>query len=359
MDPNRSMVQPGSFKSVTRSLHALLDCLREQKRLLTTGEVFGDDIIWTILVNAEPKDAARCRTLNKKWCIMFKSRQFIIKNYQANAKRQSDVIVGVGYPPGSLNSQWFCRVDGEQWKGVTEAGLNSRLMVWNPLTQHSMWIEDMAWNRRELLVSVEAFGYMKDGLEYRVVNVWRRHFGYGAFFWSVYDSKVENWTLERTYNTDIPKLGPHSIVSDGVVFWIGWDRLNFVVPKCIVSFNFRFMEFHHGEIPIKEPTENNALTKFNGGVGFITYRDIGLAHEVVVWSVYREGHDTLMWEKNASSGAANNNERCDLFVFILKHMRGTMEQLYHNHWDEDVQVKTITLHSDGLYPVRKEPPYIA
>ncbi|MED6115131.1 hypothetical protein PIB30_087294 [Stylosanthes scabra] len=238
------------------------------------GEVFGDDIIWTILVNAEPRDAARCRTLNKKWCSMLKSRQFIIENYQANAKRQSDVIVGVGYPSGSLNSQWFCRVDSEAMEGVpfnipqgispfghytmicsdhgnlclrvTEAGVNSRLMVWNPLTQHSMWIEDMAWNRRELPISVEAFGYMKDGLEYRVVNVWRRHFGYGAFFWSVYDFEVENWTLERTYNTDIPKLGPHSIVSDSVVFWIGWDGLDFAVPKCIVSFNLMFMEFRHG-----------------------------------------------------------------------------------------------------------------
>ncbi|MED6209831.1 hypothetical protein PIB30_058474 [Stylosanthes scabra] len=324
MDPNESRVQPESLKSVTRFLQALLDRLREQKRLLTTREVFGDDIIWTILVNAEPRDATRCRTLNKKWCSMLKSRQFIIENYQANAKRQGDVIVGVGYPLGSLNSQWFCRVDSEAREGVP----------FN-IPQGISPFEDVAWNRRELPVSVEAFGYLKDGLDYRIFNVWRRSF-------------------------DIPKLGPHSIISDGVVFWIGWDEFDFTFSKCIVSFNLRFMQFHHGEIPIEAPTENNALTKFNGGVGFITYRDIGLAHFAIPHtpSLLIRSSIVSVLDCKASSRAANNNERCDIFVFILKHMRGNMEQLYHNHWDEDFQVKTITLHSDGLYPVRKEPPYI-
>ncbi|MED6122464.1 hypothetical protein PIB30_040108 [Stylosanthes scabra] len=328
---------------------------------------------------------------------MLKSQLFITENYEANSKRQSDVIVGVGYPPANLNSQWFFKVDMQSREGfpfdiprgispfghytmigvnhgnlclrVTEAGLNSRLM-------------DKAWKHREYPVSIEAFGYLRDGLNYHILNVWRSSYGQGALSWPIYDSEVEDWSLARTYNTDVPKLGPQSVVSNVVVFWIGWDGVDYAVPKCIVSFNLRDMQFYHGQIPIEAPSEKNALTNFKGGVAFITYRDVGFSQEVVVRNMFRKGIDSFVWERmfticdfripftpsvlihssiifvlecGASSGAENNTERTDVYVFILKHRKAEMDMFYHNYWEEDVQIKTITLHSDGLYSVRKDP----
>ncbi|MED6135862.1 hypothetical protein PIB30_050631 [Stylosanthes scabra] len=351
MEPNRSNPRQPSLLRLKRSLKKLIEDLREQKRLLITKEVFGDDILWNVFVNADPKLAARCRILGG--CIGLTLR-----------RKSSD--------------------HGNICLRVTENGLNSRIMVWNPLTRDYMWIHDDPWARRDFPVNVMAYGYLKDGLEYHIVNFLRRTFDHGSLFWSVHDSEVEKWTLERSYNTEIRKLGPQSVVSDNIVFWIARDGLCSGVPTYIVTFNLRWMEFHHGDIPVEAPTENNALTKFMGGVAFLTYRDIGHSREVVVWSVYREGHDTLMWEKfftisdfaiihtpsllfrssiisvldhKSSYGPANNNQRSDLFLYILRHMRGAAELFYHNFWEEDVQLKTVTLHSDGLYPVRKDPPY--
>ncbi|MED6204011.1 hypothetical protein PIB30_005016 [Stylosanthes scabra] len=383
MHPNKSNAPVPTLKSLTMSLRTLIHELREEKRLLLTREAFPDDFLWMIFVNAEPKLAARCKTLNKKWCSMLNSQLFITENYKANTTRQKDVIVGVGYSPADLKSQWFCKVDTQSNEGsnfeiprditpfghytmigtdhgniclrVSEAGVQSRLMVWNPLTHDFKWIHDDAWKYRDFCISTQAFGYLRDSLQYRIVHVFRRTFGQRSLSWSVYDSEFEVWSLEGTYNADIPKLGPQSIVSD---------------------------QFYHAEIPIEAPTKNNALANFNGGVGFLTYRDVGFQREVVVWNMYREGHDELMWERmftisdfaiphtpslltgssiiyvlncGASSGAANNTERTDVYVCILKHMKGEMYLIYHNYWEDDVQVKSITLHSDGLYLVRKLP----
>ncbi|MED6147666.1 hypothetical protein PIB30_045889 [Stylosanthes scabra] len=314
---------------------------------------------------------------------MLKSRKFIIENYHANAKRQADAIVGVGFFPPSFNSQWLYRIDtqaqgsvpfdiprmispfgqytvigsdhGNICLRVTENGLNSRIMVWNPLTRDYMWIHDDPWARRDFPVNVMAYGYLKDGLDYRIVNVWRRTFGHGSLFWSVYDSEVEKWTLERSYNTEIQKIGPQSVVSDGIVFWIAWDGLRSGVPTCIVTFNLRWMEFHHGDIPVEASTENNALKK--SWVELPSSHIVTSAIPVRSWCGAFIMRGTIRLYCKSSYGPANNNQRSDLFLYILRHMRGAAELFYHNFWEEDVQLKTVTLHSDGLYPVRKDPPY--
>ncbi|MED6207131.1 hypothetical protein PIB30_033047 [Stylosanthes scabra] len=138
------------------------------------------------------------------------------------------------------------------------------------------------------------------------------------------------------------------------------------------------MDFWEGAIPAEVIAENNALAKFNNGVGFINYSEAEFSREVVVWEMYREGHDDLIWEKmftvrgfalpfslsilvdssilsilecKHSFGPSNNTERTDVYISKGRDSNKVMDFFYHSHWDEDVQVKTVTLHLEGLYPV--------
>ncbi|MED6107640.1 hypothetical protein PIB30_015813 [Stylosanthes scabra] len=135
MHPNKSNTPPASLKSLKMSLRALIHELREKKRLLLTKEALPNDVLWMIFVNAEPKLTARCRTFNKKWCSMLNSQLFIAENYKANTTRQKDVIVGIGYSPADLKSQWFCRLTPSLNAKLNEAdkpsiSLNLRCATW-------------------------------------------------------------------------------------------------------------------------------------------------------------------------------------------------------------------------------------
>ncbi|MED6125247.1 hypothetical protein PIB30_066841 [Stylosanthes scabra] len=375
---------------------------------------FGDDFLWMIFVNAEPKLAAKCRCLSKKWCSLLTSHRFLREKYKAISRRNRDIIVGVGYPPSDLNATWFLRVDpriGEQIHfriptvinvfghytligsdhgnlciRVTESGLNSRILIWNPLTEDTAWVRDEAWRHRDLPMSVDGFGYLSDTTDYRIIHVWKASHTQRYMGWCVYKSKMKAWSKDMTFISEVEKLGPQSVVCNGIVFWIGWEGFDFSQPNCIVSFNFKQLEFCQEPIPPTVSAPHNSLAKINGGVAFMTYREIPFSCEVVVWDMYREDNDSLVWQRKfkvkdvpmpytpsilldgtivsilecrVSSGAANNAEKMDLYIFKMVHKSSEMKLIYHNHWEEEVSVKSITLHSEGLYPVQYQTPSIA
>ncbi|RYQ95416.1 uncharacterized protein LOC107611251 [Arachis ipaensis] len=175
-----------------------------------------DDLLWKILVKTDPKTAGRCRTLNKAWRYKLSTTLFVKMNYQENKNRSTTLIIGVGYPPTNDNSQWLLRTNPQNGKQVQlnlpvninhfgfysmigsnngnlcirffQDGLNSMLLIWNPLTRNVNYVSDEAKKHCCHAVSLYAFGYLFDTIEYRILHVYKRHFSHKSMSWTLYNS---------------------------------------------------------------------------------------------------------------------------------------------------------------------------
>ncbi|XP_072087973.1 uncharacterized protein [Arachis hypogaea] len=247
-----------------------------------------EDLIWKIMVKADPKTVGQCRTLSKGWNFRLCTNLFVKANYKENKDRSKSVIVGIGYPPGDYNSIWFVRaylhsgrqvqfnvpMDANQYGlysvigsengiiciKISLGGLNSRLLVWNPVSDKRRYVTDEASKHSAHAVSLYAFGFLEDEIEYRIVHVYKRAFRQRNMSWSLYTSFEREWT-------------------------------------------------HSG-------------------------------NDIITVMECRDG-----------SGSANDAVRTDFLISRLKYMESRREHLVQRTWQEHVNVKTITMHSDGLYMV--------
>ncbi|XLR30565.1 hypothetical protein HN51_050438 [Arachis hypogaea] len=366
----------------------------------------GDDLVWKILTKADPKTVGRCRTLNKSWNFRLNTPYFVKQNWAEQKGQNINVIVGVGNPPADENSQWFIRADvndgvhsqlnlpivinqlgfysligsdhGVLCIKLSQGGLNSRLLIWNPLTGMMKYVFDESKKHSRHHVSVFAFGYLYDSMEYRIVHVFKRHYIHRTLGWSLYCSFENDWCDSGSFTSDVQKLGPKSIIVDGIVYWIGWEGTNFTEPSLIISFSMIQRQFFESIIPIDARSTYHSLTNLHDGVGFIPYRNIGFSREVIVWEIKHDGQDKLNWDKRirvtglgipynpsmfigkdiisimecrSRFGGSNDADRTDLLLSRLKWNGARREHLMHRTWQQNVHVKSMTMHSESLYIV--------
>ncbi|XLR23909.1 hypothetical protein HN51_070321 [Arachis hypogaea] len=190
---------------------------------------------------------------------------FAKQNWFENKDKNRNVIIRVGLPSMEENSIWFTRtnVDCPQqiplnipivinqfgWyliigscHGVhciqfSQEGLDSSLLIWNPLIQQFHTISDEARQHCCHVVSLYAFGFLNHSMEYCIVHVYKKHYSDTNMSWSLYSSNDNYWTHSGIAQTQVQKLSPKSIVVDGFVYWIGWNGLNFTDPSVIAVFS--------------------------------------------------------------------------------------------------------------------------
>ncbi|MED6180758.1 hypothetical protein PIB30_013386 [Stylosanthes scabra] len=301
-----------------------------------------DNLLWKILVRAEPKE-----------------------NYTANKHRTRSLIIGMGYPPTDHVSHYFVRYDVDRneqltivvphsiWRyynhvvlgsdhGVicirsSAGGGRSRILLWNPLTRKDQLLPDDPHGHCCFSTSVYGFGYLGDSMENMIVHIFKCDHTEQKFSWSLYDSLGKGWN------------------NKGRMTW--FDT----------------------EIPERAKTTYHALLDYNNGVGFISYLNVGFRRSIQVWQLVQQDVHGINWVKminvrglgipliptvfvgndiisvlecKGGFATANDTHRTEIWITILKHNTTSIRQLLHNSWQEELCLKTITMHTESLYDLR-------
>ncbi|RYR08218.1 hypothetical protein Ahy_B05g075793 [Arachis hypogaea] len=365
-----------------------------------------DELIWRIIAKTDPKTAGRCRSLSRGWNFKLCTPLFLNEHFRENKDCNRSVITGIGYPPNDENSIWFVRafldsghqvqfdvpVDINQYGfyaligsdygnvclRISMGGLNSHLLIWNPLTRKRRYARDEASTHAGHALSLYAFGFLHDTVEYRIIHAYKKFYSQTTLSWSLYTSFERDWTHSGTFETSVQKIGPKYVINEGVFYWIGWAGPNLADADSIVTFNLLQRMFHEAVIPVQVKSDYHALTNFNDGVGFVTYHNIGFTRQVMVWQLKSDWDSNLNWEKmsrvsgfgipytpslfvgkdiilvleaRSGHGCSNDSEAIDVILSRLRYMEGRRENLVYRTWHDHVNVKTITLHSEGLFMV--------
>ncbi|MED6133477.1 hypothetical protein PIB30_028543 [Stylosanthes scabra] len=312
----------------------------------------------------------------------------------------------MGYPPTDQISHYFFRHDvdrneqvdfvvpGPVWFNgnfvvvrsdhgvvfmrVSMGELNSPFLIWNPLTNKDRLIPGDTHKHCCLSMSVFGFGYLEDSEMYRIVHVFKCNHTEDKMRWTLFKAWEKGWNYDGTIESAIVKLGSKSVVQNGRVHWLGWEAIQDIEPSHIAIFDLERTLWRDSEIPHWVKTTYHSLTEFNEGVAFISYQNVGINRSVQVWKLTQDGGEGILWEKmirvsglgipqsptlmaghdiisvldcRDRFGAANDRHRTDLWITRLKHKLKSVEQLLHNTWQEELCLKTITMHSESLYKV--------
>ncbi|KAL4381885.1 hypothetical protein AHAS_Ahas04G0178200 [Arachis hypogaea] len=352
------------------------------------------------------ENVADIKTDSDNLCVLLSTTLFVKQNFKKNKDRNQSLIIGVGYPPSASNSQWFVMADVEHGHQLQlnipaninqlgfysmvgfdngnlcikycQGGLNSNLMILNPLTQYMNYISDEAKRHCCHAVNLYALRYLVDSIEYRIVHVYKKYFFERHISWMLYNSFEADWKYSGTFISDVLKVGPKSIVDKEVIYWIGWEGVGYAEPTSILFFSLQQMIFNEAKISEQVKLTYHCVTHFKNGIWFVSYGDIDFTRTLFVWQLSCVGDDVLFWDKmlkisgivipfnltlyvgndillvlesRNSHGGANDAEITDILVSKLKYMTLRRKNLLVRTWHEDLSVKTVTLHSKGLYMV--------
>ncbi|KAL4359462.1 hypothetical protein AHAS_Ahas08G0079800 [Arachis hypogaea] len=70
-------------------------------------------------------------------------------------------------------------------------------------------------------VSLYSFGYLIDGIEYRIIHIYKHAYSTKQMSWTCYNSFEADWNHSDKFNTKVQKLGPKYVVNNEIVYWIG------------------------------------------------------------------------------------------------------------------------------------------
>ncbi|KAL1290512.1 hypothetical protein AAHE18_20G135800 [Arachis hypogaea] len=196
--------------------------------------------------------------------------------------------------------------------------------------------------------------------------------------WSLYNSNENDWTESGLFQSDVKKLGPNCVVDKGIAYWIGWDGQIYTNPTMIGTFALQEKVFHQSRIPLEAMTTYHSLTHFNNGIRFISFETVGYSRIVVVWDIKCDHQNQLHWKKlvkisglgipynptlfvekniisimecRTSYAGANDGERTDVLISRVGYKFAKGKHLMHQSFQENVSVKTVTLHAESLYMV--------
>ncbi|RYR19495.1 hypothetical protein Ahy_B03g064278 [Arachis hypogaea] len=365
-----------------------------------------EDLLWKIFVRCDAKTVGRSRTTSKEWRFKLSTALFVKQHFKQNKNRDRSVIIEVGYPPSDESCRWFLKamLDGGQQMNMnvpipinrfgfysligldngnvcirfSQGGLSARLMIWNLLTRRMMFVSDQASKHCRHAVSLYAFGYLVDGIEYRIIHVYKCAYSTKQMSWTLYNSFEADCNRSGKFNTEVQKLGPKHVVNNIIVYWIGWGGDDFMKPKLIFTFSLQQRLFYEGKVPDKVKSAYHSFTLFKDGIGFISYKNTDFSREIVVWGINRDSDNKLYWDKmirisgvgipynptlfvgkdiisvldsSCYFGSANDSEITEVILSRLKYRGRLWEHLFQHNWHETVYVKTVTMHCQGLYLV--------
>ncbi|MED6140644.1 hypothetical protein PIB30_095230, partial [Stylosanthes scabra] len=277
-----------------------------------------------IFTKLDPKNAAKCRALNRWWHCRLMTPLFAKHNFRENRSKHINVICGIGAPPARDNSKSFVRADVDtkeelnvefpiEIRGVwnysmigsdhgiiclkfERAWLIFGIMIWNPLTRQRHYCNDESRKHLTHAVSTLAFGHIFDTLDYAIVHVFKKVFHEDTLSWSLYSNRARNWDCTGSFESSVQKLGPSYVVERGVIYWIGWASVAISKPKSIITFNLNQRKFREVDVPNRAKRSYHSLMTFNGGVGFISSQKMGFSNFVEIFQVNRSGSTEFDWQ---------------------------------------------------------------
>ncbi|MED6112850.1 hypothetical protein PIB30_065479 [Stylosanthes scabra] len=285
----------------------------------------GDDVLFKIFVKCHPKTVGKLRALSKFWSKRMTGKLLVEQNWKENKDCDVSVVVGYGYTPYADKTHWCVGVNADNGEEIalqppvklveygyfviissdrgnmfircSETGEVVKVIVWNPVTQAVVEIEDQARSYWGYSVSVYAFGYLDESWEYRIVYLYKKLYQDSSINWIMWNSIHRCWNHFGEYQTNIRKVGPTSVVVKGVIYWIGWCGFFNLQLTHVVAFSLDDASFFEDPIPAKNLLSFHSICSLNKGLGFIAYQDVGLDREVSVWSLSVNEEKKFVWEK--------------------------------------------------------------
>ncbi|MED6226244.1 hypothetical protein PIB30_101669 [Stylosanthes scabra] len=314
----------------------------------------GEDALFNIFVRCEPRTVGRVRCTSNTWRWRLRGPDFARQNWIANEHHSSTALLGHGYSSYSEKCHWATQVN---------AGDGSVNIVRLPFEiREARYFTIVGSDNGNICVTYSETG---EDRELLVLNPLTKKYVH-----------LQYWRARGVYVTEIEKVGPTSVVVNGVVFWIGWGGFFNLKPTHLLAFSLEKEIFFQEPILKDNTSTYNSIIKINNELGFVSYNDIGLKRKLDVWNIHFTEEDNFEWQKlyhiedfgipytpsfineqemislldtRTTPNGSNDDLRTEVVMSKMNGIGGNREVIYFQGWQMSVFIKSITCHRDGLF----------
>ncbi|MED6146562.1 hypothetical protein PIB30_035564 [Stylosanthes scabra] len=211
-----------------------------------------EEVLWKIFVKLDSKTVGRCRALSRCWEVQLNSHDFIKQHWDESKLKRATIIIGAGQNHEDDKSEWLFTTD----------------------------LDNASQVQFNIPTNVNQERYTIVGSDRGILCLQLYRLGNSSKLMGVYHPIKLCWSEPIKFNLCVSKLGPNHVVQDGVVHWIGWGGEEVPDLLSIITFDMNINKFYETEVPVKAKADFDALTKYNGGVGFFTQTKVELGTRV-------------------------------------------------------------------------------
>ncbi|MED6219210.1 hypothetical protein PIB30_033733 [Stylosanthes scabra] len=315
-------------------------CSAYSKKVMVNNLPFlGEDIMLIIFTKCDPRTVGRVRCTSNTWRWRLRGKLFAKENWIANEHQNGSALLGLRYSDFGERSHWSKQVNaGDGSINIVRLPLQLRDVGYytilrsdygNILVKYPLAAEEMA-----LLV-------VNPMTRSAVLSFKDTRFDNNKLKWMLWHSSEKEWKTSGVYQTQIEKVGPKSVVVDGVLFWIGWGGFFNLEPTHLLGFSLEDETFFEEPIPVENTKRFNSITKINKQLGFVSYQDIAERRKVEVWG-------------RTTPTSSNDDLRTEVVMSNIHLNGGNRRIIYHEGWQMGIFVQTVNYHWDGLFELNEE-----
>ncbi|RYR57828.1 F-box/kelch-repeat protein At3g06240-like [Arachis hypogaea] len=251
--------------------------------------IIPDELLQEIFLRSSAKAVGRCMCLNKFWHRQLRQPKTCIHHMRRQKVLDQHVLFHVGYSLLLMGSDSLYIVNaasGEEvnvqhpfgvgihgwfrFVGVSNGNIcfkfsrerdDTRLLVWNPITQCSREISDPHRDHGRSFFPVYGFGHVPNSDAYTVIHMCKRDIADAYVFFSRYCSRRSTWFHCIDCLPGVEKIDPNSVFNNGQAYWITGTGDSYATPKSVLCYSVEDESFSEVSIPIGAIyTVHNLLT---------------------------------------------------------------------------------------------------
>ncbi|MED6133495.1 hypothetical protein PIB30_028676 [Stylosanthes scabra] len=170
-----------------------------------------------------------------------------------------------------------------------------RSLVWNAITGAIRTIPGPPSDGFPILLPTLSFVHIPSTSHYCIVHTYRKRHNDDFLMYQMSSSQLHRWSRTRGCLGKIHRLGPNSVVLDGVVYWINHSHEETHSPESIISFSVVKRIFNIFNIPPDLHPTCHSLIAYEGRIAVVYVQDEANNQIMSIVSLRQRSNDRQSW----------------------------------------------------------------
>ncbi|MED6157734.1 hypothetical protein PIB30_026130 [Stylosanthes scabra] len=365
--------------------------------------VLPNELITEVFLRSDACLVARCRCLSREWKDILQGEAFLLEHSQRCFAMQPSCLLHAWLPqriactetilricPSTGNQLYFpslaflkncvdITIVGIQHGSIyfmySRADGTFELLVWNIFTKAKRFIPGPPNDGFLVLLPTISYAHVPGTVQYSIVFTFRKSMHDQFLMYQIYSSDDHKWSTTRGIIGNIFRLSLHSVILNGIIYWINYSNEVDDSADSIISFCTATRTFDKLNLPPNYHSTCDSLILYEDRIALLYLLATSNNFVASILSLRKNNHAKLSWRVDLKLKCLRVHDipRCfiggDLIsvteddqdglpgkeaIVVSKFKQSLQYARVHIAclaWNQEIELKYVNEFSFGLFPV--------